>query len=54
MNVLAILAVVAFVATILLASAIRVLREYERGVVIRLGRLMGEKGPGTGPAHPGY
>jgi SPFH domain / Band 7 family len=46
MNVLAILAAVALVATILLAAAIRVLREYERGVVFRLGRLMGEKGPG--------
>jgi len=30
----------------LLASAIRVLREYERGVIFRLGRLMGSKGPG--------
>ena len=30
----------------LLASAIRVLREYERGVVFRLGRLLGAKGPG--------
>jgi len=29
-----------------LASAIRVRREYERGVVFRLGRLIGEKGPG--------
>jgi regulator of protease activity HflC (stomatin/prohibitin superfamily) len=28
------------------ASSIRVLREYERGVVFRLGRLMKEKGPG--------
>jgi len=28
------------------ASAIRVLREYERAVVFRLGRLVGEKGPG--------
>jgi regulator of protease activity HflC (stomatin/prohibitin superfamily) len=31
---------------ILLASAIRVLREYERGVIFRLGRLIGAKGPG--------
>src|SRR4051812_26167639 len=46
MNVLAILAAVALVATILLAAAIRVLREYERGVVFRLGRLVGQKGPG--------
>ncbi len=30
----------------LLASAIRVLREYERGVIFRLGRLIGVKGPG--------
>lgn len=29
-----------------LASAIKVLREYERGVVFRLGRLIGVKGPG--------
>jgi len=29
-----------------LASAIRILREYERGVVFRLGRLVGAKGPG--------
>jgi regulator of protease activity HflC (stomatin/prohibitin superfamily) len=31
---------------ILAASAIRILREYERGVVFRLGRLIGAKGPG--------
>src|ERR1041385_7582812 len=31
---------------VVLASAIRILREYERGVVFRLGRLIGVKGPG--------
>jgi regulator of protease activity HflC (stomatin/prohibitin superfamily) len=31
---------------ILLAAAIRILREYERAVVFRLGRLIGAKGPG--------
>jgi regulator of protease activity HflC (stomatin/prohibitin superfamily) len=31
---------------IILSNAIRVLREYERGVVFRLGRLIGLKGPG--------
>jgi len=31
---------------IILASAIRILREYERGVIFRLGRLIGAKGPG--------
>jgi len=30
----------------ILANAIRILREYERGVVFRLGRLIGAKGPG--------
>ena len=31
---------------LILASAIRILREYERAVVFRLGRLIGTKGPG--------
>ncbi len=31
----------------LLASAIRILKEYERGVIFRLGRLAGSKGPGV-------
>ncbi len=31
---------------ILLASSIRILREYERGVIFRLGRLIAQKGPG--------
>ena len=31
---------------VILASAIRVLREYERGVIFRLGRLIGMKCPG--------
>lgn len=37
--------IITFVA-IVLASAIRILREYERAVVFRLGRLIGSKGPG--------
>lgn len=37
--------IVAFL-VIVLASAIRVLREYERAVIFRLGRLIGSKGPG--------
>lgn len=39
-------AVLAFLAVALLSSAIRIVREYERGVVFRLGRLIGAKGPG--------
>jgi len=35
-----------FFILIFLASAIKVVREYERGVIFRLGRLKGAKGPG--------
>ncbi|MBF8248241.1 MAG: SPFH domain, Band 7 family protein [Bacteroidetes bacterium] len=31
---------------ILAANAVRILREYERGVIFRLGRVLGVKGPG--------
>ncbi len=40
------IAVVLFVVIFILANAIRVLREYERGVIFRLGRLIAAKGPG--------
>ena len=40
--------VIAFIFfVIILPQAIRVLREYERGVVFRLGKLQGAKGPGV-------
>ncbi|MCR4393731.1 MAG: SPFH domain-containing protein, partial [Dehalococcoidales bacterium] len=45
MNAVIIGIIVLFV-IILLAMAIRVVQEYERGVVFRLGRLLGAKGPG--------
>src|SRR3974390_886846 len=32
---------------IVAAAAIKILREYERGVIFRLGRLIGAKGPGV-------
>jgi regulator of protease activity HflC (stomatin/prohibitin superfamily) len=40
------LASIIIVIFLLLASMIRVLREYERGVIFRLGRLIKAKGPG--------
>ena len=43
---LAVIAVVAVFILIILAAAIRILREYERGVIFRLGRLIAQKGPG--------
>ena len=39
--------VVSIIILIILASSIKVIREYERVVVFRLGRLMGAKGPGV-------
>ncbi|MBD3233177.1 MAG: slipin family protein [candidate division Zixibacteria bacterium] len=39
---IALIAIVVFI----LANAIRILKEYERGCVFRLGRLIGAKGPG--------
>jgi len=44
--VLVFVAMMAAVVLALAAASIRVLREYERGVVFRLGRLAGQKGPG--------
>ncbi len=35
-----------FVIIIFLASGVKVIREYERAVVFRLGRLVGQRGPG--------
>ncbi|HWT90671.1 MAG TPA: slipin family protein [Solirubrobacterales bacterium] len=41
-----ILIVLAFFALIAVGSSVRILREYERGVIFRLGRLIAQKGPG--------
>lgn len=40
------LAVIVVLGIFFLSSAIRILNEYERGVVFRLGRVLGAKGPG--------
>src|SRR5579864_4553237 len=38
--------VIIIVVAIILPQAMRILREYERGVIFRLGKLIGAKGPG--------
>ena len=43
---LPVLAVAAVVIFSLVGSAVKVVQEYERGVIFRLGRLVGAKGPG--------
>jgi regulator of protease activity HflC (stomatin/prohibitin superfamily) len=44
--VLIVLAVLVGLAVALAGSSVRVLREYERGVIFRFGRLVAQKGPG--------
>ena len=46
MAALVVLVVLVIFAAIVLGAAVRVLREYERGVIFRLGRLIAQKGPG--------
>ena len=47
MNVaIGVIVVLAIIVVILLSAAIKILREYERGVIFRLGRLIAQKGPG--------
>ena len=41
-----VLVVILVLGSIIVPQAIRILREYERGVIFRLGKLLGTKGPG--------
>ena len=41
-----IIGIIALVVVILIPSTVKILAEYERGVIFRLGRLLGTKGPG--------
>jgi regulator of protease activity HflC (stomatin/prohibitin superfamily) len=50
--IVAVLIIVAVVAA-LAGASVRILREYERAVVFRLGRLLGQKGPGIVLLIPG-
>ncbi len=42
-----VVAALAVIALVLAAATVRILREYERGVVFRLGRLLDQRGPGV-------
>ncbi|HET7489248.1 MAG TPA: slipin family protein [Acidimicrobiales bacterium] len=46
-NVLGALVVVVVLVVIFLAKSVKVVQEYERGVIFRLGRCVGAKGPGV-------
>ena len=41
-----VLAAIVFFALLILVNTLKILNEYERGVIFRLGRLIGAKGPG--------
>lgn len=45
-NATVVLVVVGILVVLFFAAAIRIVKEYERGVIFRLGRLVGAKGPG--------
>lgn len=45
-GVLVALGAVVFFVLLILSAAIKIVQEYERGVIFRLGRLMGARGPG--------
>ncbi len=41
-----IIGIIGFLVLVIIGSAVKVVAEYERGVIFRLGRLVGAKGPG--------
>ncbi len=43
---LPVIAIIVFFGFLILVNMIKILKEYERGVIFRLGRLIGSKGPG--------
>jgi regulator of protease activity HflC (stomatin/prohibitin superfamily) len=51
--IIVVLVVLAVIAATGMAASVRVLREYERGVLFRLGRLMDQRGPGLVMIVPG-
>src|SRR6184192_4210414 len=46
LRLITLIAPVIFLGFIILHQMVRILREYERGVIFRLGKLLGTKGPG--------
>ena len=47
-------AAIAMLIIILIAMSLRIAQEYERGVIFRLGRLVGQRGPGLYLAFPSH
>jgi len=50
-----VIVIIAIVVFSLLSSVVKIAREYERGVIFRLGRLLRAKGPGVmAPRYQNY
>ena len=45
-SIIIVLVAIVVLALVLLSSTIKIVQEYERGVIFRLGRLVGARGPG--------
>ncbi|HJX23492.1 MAG TPA: slipin family protein [Candidatus Bathyarchaeia archaeon] len=52
LTLMAALGIIVFIILYILASMIKIVREYERAVIFRLGRLIGAKGPGLFIKYP--
>jgi regulator of protease activity HflC (stomatin/prohibitin superfamily) len=46
MNALVVIGIIVFILIIVLSATIKIVQEYERGVVFRVGRIVGPRGPG--------
>jgi len=46
MNALVVIGIIVFVLLIVLSATVKIVQEYERGVVFRVGRIVGPRGPG--------
>ena len=52
MTMFVIVGAVAVVLFILVSAAVKIVQEYERGVIFQLGRCIGAKGPGCSSSCP--
>ena len=52
-SIIIVLVAIVVLALVLLSSTIKLVQEYERGVIFRLGRLVGARGPGLFLLIPG-
>lgn len=52
--ILILIIIIIFIVLPILSASIKIVKEYERAVIFRLGRLLGVKGPGNILCHSWY